>query len=379
GYTMYTDVPIEKGIMFFGKGRNGKGKTIKIIQRFLGKKNFKNIQLQKLESEKYLIGNLMNKLANIGADIPKTGLKAVSNFKGITGGDIQTAQRKFKNPVDFFCYAKQIFSCNQLPEVYSPTPAFWNRWEFITFPYRFIPKHEMTEERKKDSRFKLQDTKIINKITTQKELNGLFNWALGGLKRLLKNQQFSNSTKSKNIKTMWLSKSNSFRGFCMKYVESVKINDQQTYIIQQELDYYYHKFCEKNNLKTVGNKSINRILEHKYSVRLMRKTLNKYDKKILGDITDSQGRAYVWKGIKYINKEKMMKELFSKEELNQYDLQKDLMTEEEAIQEIKDYLTASQKEFFYFDKVNVSKKILNKLVKDGVLYQPQNSGKYMLL
>ncbi|HMA69504.1 MAG TPA: hypothetical protein VKN74_06495 [Candidatus Mcinerneyibacterium sp.] len=50
-----------------------------------------------------------------------------------------------------------------------------------------------------------------------------------------------------------------------------------------------------------------------------------------------------------------------------------------AIQEIKDCLTASQKEFFYFDEVNVSKKILNKLVKDGVLYQPQNSEKYILL
>ncbi len=46
GYLLYRDLKVEKAFMFTGSGRNGKGKTVELMKRFLGSDNCANITLQ---------------------------------------------------------------------------------------------------------------------------------------------------------------------------------------------------------------------------------------------------------------------------------------------------------------------------------------------
>jgi putative DNA primase/helicase len=79
-----------------------------------------------------------------------------------------------------------IFGANELPTTRDTKNAFWERWILLEFPYTFISKNiydTLPESEKK--MVKIKDENIIEKITSQDEMSGLFNWALEGLHRLL--------------------------------------------------------------------------------------------------------------------------------------------------------------------------------------------------
>ena len=123
--------------MFSGSGRNGKGKTVELMKRFIGAQNCANITLQSLEKDNFSMGELFNKMANLGADISSSALKETGKFKNLTGHDLVSAQRKFLTQVHFVNYAKMIFCANELPQTSDITIAFFNRWIIIDFPYTF--------------------------------------------------------------------------------------------------------------------------------------------------------------------------------------------------------------------------------------------------
>jgi len=132
-------------------------------------------------------------------------MKTINNtgtFKALTGRDTIEADRKFKNTVRFVNYAKMVFASNELPPIRTNSDAFWLRWVIINFPNQFLPEKELKE----NPNAKLQDAELINKLTTEKELDGILNWSLGGLDRLEENKDFSTSKTSNEIKSEWLRK-----------------------------------------------------------------------------------------------------------------------------------------------------------------------------
>jgi phage/plasmid-associated DNA primase len=66
---------------------------------------------------------------------------------------------------------------------FDKTLAFFERWKIIVFPETFEQDDKRT------------DPMILDKISTDDELSGLFNWAVCGLKRLLNNYHFTKTSK----------------------------------------------------------------------------------------------------------------------------------------------------------------------------------------
>ncbi len=282
GYLLLKDYPYEKAFMFSGSGRNGKGKTISLMKTFIGSKNVKNIPLQQLEKSEFVVNELLNKLANLSADISKTALKETGVFKALTGRDLISAQRKFLNSVDFVNYAKMIFCANELPISYDLTFAFFNRWVIIDFPYKFLTKkdYENTTDKKN---VKIADEDIIGKITTKDELSGLLNWALEGLHRLLKQKGFSYSFSTEEVKKKWLRRSNSFNAFCMDCINE----DYTSRIKKDELRKVYVNYCRKHKLNPSGDKIIKGVLISMFGAGEERKT------DVNGDVVNC------WEGISF--------------------------------------------------------------------------------
>jgi len=182
-------------------------------------------------------------------------LEDTSRFKQITGGDRIAANRKFMTPIYFENFAKIINSCNDLPKTKDLSDGFWRRWVLIRFNEKFILKGEwdvMEEEDRKTVH--LADEDVVNNITSEQEMEGLLNFALVGLHRLLGQKGFSYSRTTKETQVDWVRLSSSFSAFCMDMI--IQINNEEDYITKDILRHKYNEYCKKYNVKVETDKSI---------------------------------------------------------------------------------------------------------------------------
>ncbi len=178
GYTLLSGYPFHVFLVLYGTGSNGKSVFIHLLRTFLGEDNVSVVSLQQLQTDRFTPARLYGKKANVFADIPPLKMKSTDIIKSLTGyTDKITGEEKFEDTFEFVNGAKLIFSANQLPKVEDATEAFWNMVILIDFPHKFEGESE--------------DKDLIKKLTTPEELSGLLNFALEGLKQLLKNGRFT--------------------------------------------------------------------------------------------------------------------------------------------------------------------------------------------
>lgn len=120
-----------------GSGANGKSTFLDLVLLTIGNDNTTSISLQELTEDKFKAAELLGKLMNIYADLPKNTIKSAGKFKMLTGGDQITVERKYAHPFSFVNKAVFIFSANELPAVDDESFAFWRRWTLIQFPNKF--------------------------------------------------------------------------------------------------------------------------------------------------------------------------------------------------------------------------------------------------
>ncbi len=263
GFFLYKDYFIEKAIMFVGDGRNGKGKTIDLMKRFLGTDNCCSVPLNQLSDGGFRIWDLFGKMANLAGDLSSNALKDTAILKQTTGRDLIGADRKNKSTVNFVNYAKHIFACNELPRVYDFSRGFWERWILFEFPYTFVKEdvyNKLSEEDKKKN--KIMDIFIMDKLSTEGELSGLLNESIEGLHRLLKKKDFSYSIGVDEVKRFWIRKSDSFTAFAMDNLEE-SYNES---LSKQRLRKAFFRYCKKYKIRGVSDKNIKVVLEEMFGV-----------------------------------------------------------------------------------------------------------------
>jgi putative DNA primase/helicase len=165
----------EKALVLYGKGANGKSVFFEIVNSLLGVEYVSSYSLQSLTNENgYFRAKLANKLVNYASEI--NGKLEASIFKQLVSGEPVEARLPYGQPFILKHYAKLIFNCNDLPKDVEYTNAYFRRFLIIPFDV-VIPPQE-------------QDKQLHIKII-EKELSGVFNWVLEGLKRLLEQKRFS--------------------------------------------------------------------------------------------------------------------------------------------------------------------------------------------
>lgn len=174
GY-VFTDLNLETVLLLYGSGANGKSVFIDVISAMLGVDNVSSYSLQSLTAiDSYSRANLANKLLN--CDQEANGKMGTSILKQLASGQPVEARIIYKEPFIMTKYAKLLFACNELPKEVEQTNGFFRRWKVIPFE-QTIPQHE-------------QNINLANEIIRD-ELSGVFNWALEGLQRLIKNNKFT--------------------------------------------------------------------------------------------------------------------------------------------------------------------------------------------
>jgi len=263
GYCLWKDNFLEKAVMFYAGGRNGKTKTLELLKTFIGPLNTVSVPLQNLSDNSFEVAELFGKMVNMAGDISTEEIKHSGIIKMLTGRDTLTAKRKFLTGLTFTNFSKLIFACNELPRVYDNSRGFWSRWIIFEFPYIFIKKEELDElPIEERANKKIMDPDIVKKLTTPEELSGLLNIALDGLDRIKKNKGFSYSKGVDEVMNFWIRNSDSFLAFCLDFVEG----DYTGKISKLNLRKRYADYCRKYQVKTVSDKAIKRTLQDNYGI-----------------------------------------------------------------------------------------------------------------
>jgi len=219
-YCLIPKQPCQCWFILVGSGQNGKSTYLRLLETFLGKENVSHVPLQTLESEKFARVQIVGKLANIYADLPREALKSTGVIKAFTGEDSIYVEPKFKEGFSYEPNAKLIFSANELPEVPDESHGFWRRVVMIEFPYIFE-----------------RDDTLFSRITTEEELSGLLNKALYYIKKI-KEEGIKTTT---GIKELWMRKTNPLRSFVQDHIKE----EEGCYVRKKELFEAYMMYCKK--------------------------------------------------------------------------------------------------------------------------------------
>ena len=285
GFGLVKDYFLEKACMFVGNGRNGKGKSIELLKRLVGVGNTASVPLSAITSDSPFVERLWKRYFNLAGDISSKDLKETGMFKQLTGRDPISANRKYKNIVEFTNYAKMVFACNELPRVYDYSDGFWERWVLLEFPYKFVDEDIYNSEKNKKN-LKIKDVNIIDKITSEEEMSGFLNASLEGLHRCFDNKKFSYTVGTEEVKNKWIRMSDSFMAFCMDCVDG----NYESYVTKKELRNVYKKYCDTHKVGGVSDKAIKATLQEMFGASEDRKTIGM-----------NMGQEFVWTGIKLKN------------------------------------------------------------------------------
>ena len=169
GYCLSTSTVAEKAFFLAGSGCNGKSVLAQLIQRLVGEGNYSNTSLSALNGS-FGLASLVNSNVNIAAE-NSCGKICSDIYKAIVSGDTLEVNRKYQPALSVKLHAKLVLLFNTLPESDDLSYGFFRKTMIIPFDRTFT-KDEI-------------DVELIDKL--EKELSGIFQWALKGLQRLRNN------------------------------------------------------------------------------------------------------------------------------------------------------------------------------------------------
>jgi putative DNA primase/helicase len=232
---------LEKVLMLYGGGGNGKSVFMEVIAAMLGEENISKYSLESITSpNSYSRAELVNKLLNISTEI--SGKMDNALFKQLASGESVEARHIYGKPFTMDNYAKLMFSANKLPSDTEQTDGFYRRWLVVPFDQK------ITDD--------MKDVNLHRKIIDS-ELGGVFNWVLVGLRRLLVQKDFTKSAVVKRSVEDFRKQADSVALFLEEEGYTPDLNDWKPL---KDLYNAYKLFCVDNGYKVCSNNTLSQRL-----------------------------------------------------------------------------------------------------------------------
>lgn len=174
GYCLSDGFSLEKMLVLYGKGGNGKSVFQDIITAMFGRENVTKYGLDELiggnhhDNARY---TAFNKLINIGSEIGFVRDGSMDILKRMVSNEEVTVREMREKPFNVKWKPKLLFNANNMP-----TAEITNAYErrLLIIPFNVTINN--------DEKDPLLASKIINK-----ELSGVLNWAINGMRRIITN------------------------------------------------------------------------------------------------------------------------------------------------------------------------------------------------
>lgn len=267
GYCLTPSTIFQKAIILYGEGSNGKSVLLNTVEKLLTGKNISSVSMNDLDKT-FSRGALQNKLLNVSSE-QEGYIGDTAYFKKIVAGDTIDAQFKFKDQFEFRPFCKMLFAMNRLPATRDKTEGFYRRCLIIPFN-RIFKEHE-------------QDKQLEDKLA--KELDGILQLALEGLKRLSLNSRFAKSKKSEDVLNEYKYDNDPVEQFCAEHI----LLDEKGQVSVDELYRTYRNFCEESNIKALAKSNFGKEFNKKYRGKTEKKYLT---------VKELGIRQYMYTGVK---------------------------------------------------------------------------------
>ncbi len=257
GYCFYRRNEIGKFFILTGEKNNGKSTFLDMIVTLLGDSNISALDLKEL-SERFKTAELFGKLANIGDDIGDEFVANTGVLKKLVTGDRLNVERKGQNPFDFNNYSKLLFSANSIPRMGKgkDSAAILRRMVIIPF----------------DAKFSKDDPDyqpfIKYKLRKQESMEYLIQVGLQGLKRILINQQFTESERVQAEIDEYEETNNPIIAF-FKELDKSEIENEPTNEVYKK----YQEFCITASLQPLSSIEFSKQVNRHYNMEVMNKKI----------------------------------------------------------------------------------------------------------
>lgn len=237
GSCLCTTASLQKGFIFLGEGRNGKGVLAKLITKLIGKRcsheHLEHLSGSRLGG-KSTIKALMGCTANVVPDQGQPKYVNTSLIKSIIAGDIISVEQKREGKIEFEPYATMIFLVNDVIDFKETGLAIKDRFIVIKFPAVFTDGNNN------------RNINIAEELCQPLALQIIATRAIQAFSEVLKNGKFTIPSSVEEETKKYFMECNNVAEFCELYpIKEIIIKSK----------YYdeYRKWCNRNNKEAVSN------------------------------------------------------------------------------------------------------------------------------
>lgn len=181
-FCMNPSMSIQKAIVLYGRGGNGKSVYVAGTRAFLGTDNCSEVGLAKLEESRFATSHLVGKLVNFCSEMPVSPIQETMVFKALTGGDRLEGERKNKPAFSFQPFCKIVITTNHPPKTRDDSAGYYQR--LLIVPFERVFRGRAGE---------IMSDALEATLTSPEELSGVLNRVLVARKRLRENHRFTES------------------------------------------------------------------------------------------------------------------------------------------------------------------------------------------
>lgn len=241
GYCLTRQTKFDKCLLLLGPGSDGKSKVIKVLRAMVGEANCSAVSMTGLEDQ-FQRSALFGKLLNVGTEVTTAALES-EYFKAIVTGDPIQASFKHKDSFEFTPCVKLVYAANKLPRVLDNSDGYFRRILPIQFKRQFLENDPA------------MDPDLESKLMA--ELDGIFEWSLVGLHRLLAQGRFSMCDETRDILMDYRRFNNPVLGF----VQDRCTITPETRTDIKDLYAEFKRYANENGFKQMNRENFMRELE----------------------------------------------------------------------------------------------------------------------
>lgn len=185
GYNLVASNHMQQMLFLFGVPGSGKSTTIDILTTVLGDERVCPLNIEDMTS-RFGLEQLVGKYAAIITEDKAANRtdadKVLQKLKKITGQDMISVDRKYKEAVHVRFFSRFTYAGNELPKFHDEPQAMMRRFLLLFFPNNYYERDDGPDR--------------TLGLRLRAEVQGIANWALEGLKRLLANGKFTEPSPS---------------------------------------------------------------------------------------------------------------------------------------------------------------------------------------
>lgn len=179
GYLLVPLTKMHAFLLIDGEGSNGKSVYLAALRALLGEENYSSVPLQAFAAERpFALTDTMGKLANFDFDVTFIEMREEGRLKSWVSGEPVLVERKGRDAMSIRPTARLTFACNDRPFFRDKSKGIWRRMLYVRFN-KTIGEAE-----------KIVGMDEPGWWAEAGELEGMFLWAVEGLKRLLARGRF---------------------------------------------------------------------------------------------------------------------------------------------------------------------------------------------